>query len=515
MFCTYQSQHLGTPIPLIRGSADLYGHDYPMSTWGDDPQVCVGADQQDDNTESVANRDEQTEQLEILLDAALQSFAAWLAVAGYPATRSEQRTSITPTGNGELVTIEAPTAWMHLGSWQFGLAGTWTAEALALAEGLALEANEHLPFWSSGSSNASQQTLGLDAFHGDFYDNPGRWILERVLLPATFNYIGGIADVRSPDIALRGVIAASMITLLWSDHLTVVTKIGVAGLITDADVVTAGHLKVRELTAIEKGNVREEGQGRETRGMGLGRHVPRNVPLTHLIEIRARYPRMPQPYFDVDRPTWSTKGALFLNGFGLAGTGTAMSELEPVFVGLRAGGPVALANVARNPRLLDDATLTDVAADAERLSVIWAPVPRSPSELAIHRFILGCTRDQDVDALVDFVVCLEAILLPDDPESRRSDLSYRFRLHGAYFIAETPGRLRPIWRDLRDLYNSRSRLVHGGGFPDPREIGRETLIARRLAARAVRKGLREGFPDSNYFNSAMLRELDLWEEESL
>lgn len=404
---------------------------------------------------------------------------------------------------------------MHLGSWRDGLAGVWASDALVLAERLALEANEYLPFWSNGSSHALKQTLGLESFQGNFCDDSGRWILEKVILPATFHYIGQIADVRSPDVPLRDLIATNVIDLLWSDYLTVVTKIGVAGLITGADVVSAGHLKVQELTAIEKGDVREESQGRETRGMGLGRHVPTNIPPTHLIEIRVRYPRLPQPYFDVDRPTWSTKGAFFLNGFELAGTGTAMNELEPVFVGPRAGGPVALANVARNPKLLNNSTLAEVAADAERLSGVWAPVPTSASEFAIHRFILGCTRDQDFDALVDFVVCLEAILLPDDPESRRSDLSYRFRLHGAYFIAETPGQLRPIWRDLRRLYDSRSRLVHGGNFPDPAKIGLETLIARKLAARAVRKGLREGFPDSNYFNSVLLLELNHWDEDSL
>lgn len=100
-------------------------------------RIYVGADWQACNNANVTSQDERTKQLEVLLDSALHSFAAWLVAAGCPATRSEQRTWITQAGNGELVSIEASTAWMYLGSWQSGLAGAWTSEALAFAGELA------------------------------------------------------------------------------------------------------------------------------------------------------------------------------------------------------------------------------------------------------------------------------------------------------------------------------------------------------------------------------------------
>ena len=87
----------------------------------------------------------------------------------------------------------------------------------------------------------------------------------------------------------------------------------------------------------------------------------------------------------------------------------------------------------------------------------------------MHRFTLGCGRVDQADRLIDFVVALEALLLPYDKEARNSNLSYRFSLHGAFFLAEAPLERRTVFEGLKKLYDTRSRLVHGGGYPDPAE----------------------------------------------
>jgi hypothetical protein len=107
------------------------------------------------------------------------------------------------------------------------------------------------------------------------------------------------------------------------------------------------------------------------------------------------------------------------------------------------------------------------------------------------------------DALVDFVIALEALLLPYDEQTRRSEMTYRFRMHGAHFISSMPIERREIYQQLGSLYEIRSRLVHGAKYPSANDVQSAQRAARGLAARGLLKAVQVGF-NVAHFQRALL-----------
>ncbi len=140
---------------------------------------------------------------------------------------------------------------------------------------------------------------------------------------------------------------------------------------------------------------------------------------------------------------------------------------------------------------------------SEKLAKYRIDAPEKSDELALRRFSLGCSRQDPSDALVDFVIALEALLLPG---LSRSEMAFRFRLHGAHYMAAFPGERSGIERQLRELYDVRSSLVHGGAPPSPESVASAVERARLLVARGLLKAVDEGFPDETFFKRLLLGE---------
>ena len=92
-------------------------------------------------------------------------------------------------------------------------------------------------------------------------------------------------------------------------------------------------------------------------------------------------------------------------------------------------------------------------------------------EVAVRRFSMGCERLLPEDALLDYVIALEALLLPGaDGEYR-----YRLTLRGAALAGKGPLDRVAAKRNLRQAYDIRSSIVHGG------EDDHETVIWYEVA----------------------------------
>jgi hypothetical protein len=116
-------------------------------------------------------------------------------------------------------------------------------------------------------------------------------------------------------------------------------------------------------------------------------------------------------------------------------------------------------------------------------------------------------RAAPAEALVDYAVALEALLLSDSDigEARR-----RFALHGAVYIAAAAEERRRTYKELLDVYSARSTLVHA---VSPKSKRFKTVMARaqeirdqacRISKVAFVKALTKGVPTEDTFLDALL-----------
>ena len=226
----------------------------------------------------------------------------------------------------------------------------------------------------------------------------------------------------------------------------------------------------------------------------------------------------PTHVLEVDKPSRDVRevsvlsspylvAAFQLHQIPVVGTGMVASRVVPEWFGRGISGkPIVMRRQSEEPRrTLTASQFKLVCSTAEKLKGQRLDDPQRPSETALRRFSLGCGREDFADALVDFVVALEALLLPYG-DDQRAEMSFRFRLHGAHFIAANQMERPVLYRQLEQLYSIRSRMVHGGKPPAPEEVQSAARMAHSLTARGLLKAVAEGFPDSAYFKRAVLGE---------
>ena len=84
-------------------------------------------------------------------------------------------------------------------------------------------------------------------------------------------------------------------------------------------------------------------------------------------------------------------------------------------------------------------------------------------QVRIRRLRSAGTRAETEDALVDYVVGLEALL---GKQEERTELGYRFRVRGSVLLARARINRKEYLGLLRDLYDLRSKIVKGGAKVD-------------------------------------------------
>jgi hypothetical protein len=87
-------------------------------------------------------------------------------------------------------------------------------------------------------------------------------------------------------------------------------------------------------------------------------------------------------------------------------------------------------------------------------------------EAAHRRIVLGHSRWDLVDKIVDYVIACEAILLTNkDGQEAQGELSYQFALNGALLISRATRRrdLPQLRKRMKAAYSARSAIVHGAG----------------------------------------------------
>jgi hypothetical protein len=98
--------------------------------------------------------------------------------------------------------------------------------------------------------------------------------------------------------------------------------------------------------------------------------------------------------------------------------------------------------------------------DVETLTRLTAAVPKLNDEfpIAVSRFTSTTERQNPTDRLIDASIGLENLFL----QGTNDELSFRLALRAAWFLGQSANERREIFGQLKKVYDSRSRVVHGG-----------------------------------------------------
>ena len=131
---------------------------------------------------------------------------------------------------------------------------------------------------------------------------------------------------------------------------------------------------------------------------------------------------------------------------------------------------------------------------------------------SIHRFNLAFDRGLLADRMVDLVIAAEMLFLSDLDEKYRGELRFRFALRAAKFIEHPSYGEQEIFRIMRQAYDARSAIVHGGSpekthLPDNQSANLSTFID--AVEELVRLGLRKAL--SMKEDGQKMRQAEYWD----
>lgn len=386
-----------------------------------------------------------------------------------------------------------------------------TPELISLAKQCAKNLTDstgtNLPFWTPLQGSWWLLTGETENPTVDYSQSPADWTVRNVILPALQEHLTSLDNVEYPSAEDATRFANEVLSVATASDLSYFTSIPLAGikLPPSVDSLEAGEgIRVRRLTPDEQGDFLTE-WGFATMQLGS----PSDLPLIALELIS------PGPRDGGDQSAasgmiarsqaiiWLT--ALRLHGYQTAGRVANFRAYPGWAMPTSSAIPLPLPTLSQSWTTLSHEDLLEVEATFKKLAAHNISEPTSKrGSLALHRFSLGASRGSHVDAILDFVIALESLLLPYDEDARRGDLGYRFRIHGAFYIADDKSQRRDIAKRLTDLYDLRSRLVHGGTYPAPDAIENGHRSAELLARRGLLRAVREGFPDAGHFKSMIL-----------
>ncbi len=332
-------------------------------------------------------------------------------------------------------------------------------------------------------------------------EQPGLWTLGHVLALALMYHLKALPSLgNAKGEVKRGAVAFAIDVLdfVRAKDLTYRVTIPLAGVHlapSRKKPLRAGGAALRALSGDEQGSYMD--------AWGIGRqNVFLNIPTVALvIDVpTARMGQHPDPSATISN--WLC--ALYLQGYTLVGREARM-ESHPSWISVGTSNiPLRMLEHITESKMLSPRDFEKVHATVEKLKKYNIGAPLSSKDYAVHRFYLGAARPSAADALVDFVVALESLLLPYDSEARHGDLGYRFRLHGGHYLTEKKAERMQVFKQLKTLYELRSALVHGGKFPKPSDIEEGRRMAMRLARIGVLRALETGFPRPEDFRVFLL-----------
>ena len=351
---------------------------------------------------------------------------------------------------------------------------------------------------------------GMLSWEPIFY---GLLLLRQCLL----EYLATIPSLGIDDPSLAERLADDLVRFAASNEMTCLARVPLAGLDIDGDLVEVEGCTLRRLGREEVGYL----SSRRTSllmfpfsrvASGLPGLFPTEFGLQERIalEVRVRQAKT-TPFSTAALPCQKLLTALHLIGLDFAGAGFGAMLQEPrwaFWFSGQSGYPLLMPR--HNPASLTvvgEPELRAALSVAARIPDGAVHSPTSSAELSIRRLGLAMSRTEPTEAIVDYTVALEALFLGS---TEIGEATRRFALNGAAFAGKTMVERQRLYQELRDIYRSRSILVHGVNPRDKQakrvwaNAGSIRDQAREIARTSVRKALEFGWPTEETFLDALL-----------
>jgi hypothetical protein len=450
------------------------------------------------------------DELVSLFLAASKTVAQHLASLGIPLTLPRTQTSVSRDRQN-------PDSWQsrnyevqqntlaHQGSALYSviplLPPEVSAIALQCAQSLVAVPESKLPFWSPFEGRGRLLATGPQD-PADYTSDAADWTLRHLLLSALHDHLVALPSLDNASVEAAEDFAQDVLRVVTADRLNYRITVPIAGLnlrAKSSSISLGRDILFRRLSEDEQGNVMQRwGIGSSISGQGAFTAVPLSC-----LQIDISTPRDRQnPDAREDIARWLC--ALQLCGYSVAGY-FAVFETNPRWVApISMNIPLTLPSQPRKWSNLSEAGARKTVDIASKLTRYHITVPASEHDLALHRFHVGLGRLSSVDSVLDFVIALEALLLPYDEAARHGDLGYRFRVHGAHYMGRTKNQREEVAKQLTGLYGLRSNLVHGNKYPTVADIEAGRLAAEDLSRRGLLRAIGEGFPTAVTFKKTIL-----------
>ncbi len=133
-------------------------------------------------------------------------------------------------------------------------------------------------------------------------------------------------------------------------------------------------------------------------------------------------------------------------------------------------------------------------------------------QIAIDRWIKSTTNKDSEDKIIDLGIAFESLYLS---KGNKEQLSLSLRLRAAWFLGKDRKHRKQLYEVIKEFYNCRSTVVHGGEFKkktvtiDDDTIPMSEFITRvqDLCRDSIIQILKDGkFPDNDYWDDLILGE---------
>ncbi len=297
----------------------------------------------------------------------------------------------------------------------------------------------------------------------DYERDPQDWVARMLIHPALHHHLVRLPGVDQAGAASARAFAEDVLKVAQATKLSYLSYVPLSGLNlepADVDMLAEGDVSIRRLSDAEQGDWCNDNSEN-----GLWRIEGFTEPPQVLLELRSSGSRLDWHSPSRDRAALLV-ASFHLHGHAVAGTVVAETSDPPWVLWGRHSGPLNLPRHCPKSTAITAEDFRAVVATARLLHSFDLRQPGSPKDLALHRFVAGVARHSHTDAVLDFTIALEALLLPYDTNAKRGELGYRFRVHGAHYLASTAADRATTFKQLGDIYEMRSRLVHGGKYPE-------------------------------------------------